>query len=274
MRNVAAIRGIGAAMVVLVALGGPAAAQRRAAGGSDWCSQENWGDDRQGFCEVREYTVPASGGTMTVDASPNGGIAVEGSSRGDIFVQARVVATATTVEEARAIAARVQVTATAVRVDAEGPRNLERKESWSVSYRLAAPTRTPFSLKTTNGGITIDAIDSKVDLKTTNGGLKLTRMAGDVEGRTTNGGIDVDLDGNAWQGGGLDLQTTNGGVRLSVPAQYNAHLEAGTTNGSVRIDFPVTVQGTIGKSFSTDLGSGGAPITVRTSNGGVKITKK
>jgi hypothetical protein len=42
----------------------------------------------------------------------------------------------------------------------------------------------------------------------------------------------------------------------------------------VRIDFPVTVQGTVGKSFSTDLGSGGAPIKVHTSNGGVKITKK
>jgi DUF4097 and DUF4098 domain-containing protein YvlB len=267
-------RTLAAGMVVMAVIGGPASAQRRAAGGSDWCAQENWGDDRQGFCEVREYTVPASGGTMTVDASPNGGISVEGSARGDIFVQARVVATAATVEEARAIAARVQVTATAVSVGAEGPRSLERKESWSVSYRLAAPTRTPLSLRTTNGGITIDAIDSRVEMKTTNGGLKLTRMAGDVEGHTTNGGIDVDLDGAGWQGGGLDLQTTNGGVRLSVPAQYNAHLEAGTTNGGVRIDFPVTVQGTIGKSFSTDLGSGGAPIKVRTSNGGVKITKQ
>jgi Toastrack DUF4097 len=274
MKNVVFTRGIGAAMVVLGVLGGPAAAQRRAAGGGDWCAQESWGDDRQGFCEVREYTVPASGGTITVDATPNGSISVEGSSRGDIFVQARVVATAATEDEARAIASRVQVTATAVRVDADGPSGLRNRESWSVSYRLAAPTRTPLSLKSTNGGITIDAIDSRVDLKTTNGGLKLTHMAGDVEGHTTNGGIDVDLDGSGWQGGGLDLQTTNGGVRLMVPAQYNAHLEAGTTNGSVRIDFPVTVQGTIGKSFSTDLGSGGATLRVRTSNGGVKITKK
>lgn len=274
MRNVAIARAVGAAMVALVIAGGPAEAQRRAAAGSDWCAQESWGDDRQGFCEVREYTVPASGGTMTVDASPNGGISVEGSSRSDIFVQARVVATAATEDEARAIASRVQVVATAVRVDAEGPRNLGRRESWSVSYRLATPTRTPLSLRTTNGGITIDAIDSRVEMKTTNGGLKLTRIAGDVEGHTTNGGIDVDLEGTGWQGGGLDLQTTNGGVRLSIPPQYNAHLEAGTTNGSVRIDFPVMVQGTIGKSFSADLGSGGATLRVRTSNGGVKITKK
>jgi hypothetical protein len=34
------------------------------------------------------------------------------------------------------------------------------------------------------------------------------------------------------------------------------------------------VQGEIGKSFSGDLGGGGATIRVHTSNGGVRITKK
>jgi putative adhesin len=262
------------AMVALAAFSSPIAAQRRAAPDRDWCADENWGRDREGYCEVREYTVPVTGGTMTVDASPNGGIQVEGTSRGDILVRARVVATAATEEEARAIASRVQVVATAVRVDAEGPRDLGRREGWHVSYRLSVPTQTPLSLRSTNGGISVDSVNSRVELRTTNGGVKLSRMAGDVEGHTTNGGIDVDLDGNSWEGTGLDLQTTNGGVRLAIPAQYNAHLEAGTTNGGVNIDFPVTVQGIVGRSFSTDLGSGGAPVRVRTSNGGVRITKK
>jgi hypothetical protein len=267
------VRRMAFVLAALLMLAASPSAQRRG-GSSEGCADENWSSDREGFCEVREYTVPASGGTMTVDASPNGGIAVEGSSRGDIAVQARVVATAATVEEAKAIASRVQVVATAVRVDADGPRNLGRRESWQVSYKLSVPTRTPLSLKTVNGGITVGAVDSRVDLRTTNGGVKLSRMAGDVEGHTTNGGIDVDLDGTAWNGGGLDLETTNGGVRLAIPSQYNAHLEAGTQNGNVRIDFPVTVEGTLGKSFSTDLGSGGAPLRVRTSNGAVRITKK
>jgi len=262
------------ATIVLTAFGPAIAAQRPAVSDGDWCADENWGRDRQGFCEVREYTVPAAGSTMTVDASPNGGIVVEGTSRGDILVRARVVATAATEEEARAIAARVQVAATADRVDADGPRDLGRREGWHVSYRLSVPTQTPLSLRSTNGGITVDAVNSRVELRTTNGGVKLSRMGGDVEGRTTNGGIDVDLDGSSWQGTGLDVETTNGGVRLSIPAQYNAHLETGTSNGSVNIDFPVTVQGSFGRSFSTDLGRGGAPLRVRTSNGGVRITRK
>jgi hypothetical protein len=256
-----------------MALGGGAAAQR-SGNADDWCRDESWGDDRRGFCEVREYTVPAAGATMSVDASPNGGISVDGASRGDILVRARVVGTAATEEEARAIAARVQIVATADRVTADGPRNLGRREGWHVSYHLDVPIQTPLSLRTTNGGIKIDNVNSRVEFRTVNGGVKLSRMGGDVEGRTNNGGVNVELDGATWQGAGLDVQTMNGGVHLSIPEQYSAHLETGTVNGSLKIDFPVTVQGTIGRSFSTDLGSGGPTLRVNTSNGGVKITRK
>ena len=270
MRYPARLLAIAAAVAIMA---GPATAQR-AAVDRDWCDDESWGRDREGVCEVREYTVPAAGATLAVDASPNGGIQVDGASRADIHISARVVATADTKEEARAIAARVEVIATADRVQANGPRNLGRHEGWHVSYRLDVPTQTPLSLRTTNGGIRVDNVRSRLELRTTNGGLKLSRIGGDVDGRTTNGGINVELDGSSWQGSGLDVETTNGGVQLSLPANYNAHLETGTHNGRVSIDFPVTVQGTIGRSISTDIGSGGPTLRVRTSNGGVKITKR
>jgi hypothetical protein len=247
---------------------------QQASSTDDWCRDESWGDDREGVCEVREYVVPAAGATLTVDAAPNGGISVEGSPRRDIVVRARVVATARTKDEARAIAGRVQVVATADHVSADGPRGLRDREGWHVSYRLAVPTATPLSLKSTNGGIRISDVNSHVEFTTVNGGVKLARMGGEVEGRTSNGGVDVDLDGPTWNGSGLDVQTSNGGVKLAIPEGYSAHLETGTVNGHIQIDFPVTVQGSIGKTFSTDLGSGGPVVRVRTSNGGVKIMKK
>jgi hypothetical protein len=239
----------------------------------DWC-RDNGNDDRGSYCEVREYTVPASGATMTVDAAPNGGIKVDGAQRGDILVRARVSAQANSDDEARAIVGRVQVTATADRVSADGPDNLARREGWSVSYELSVPVRTPLSLTSTNGGISIDNVQSHMDLKTVNGGVSLKRVGGDVRGRTTNGGVNVTLEGSIWDGAGLDVQTNNGGVNLAIPANYSAHLETGTNNGSLRIDFPVTVQGQIGKSFSTDIGGGGPPIKVTTSNGGVRVTRR
>ncbi|MEN3338237.1 MAG: hypothetical protein V7647_1913 [Acidobacteriota bacterium] len=253
-------------------LGGTVAAQRNSAG--DDCQGQNWGDDRSGFCEIREYTVPATGAVFSVDAAPNGGIRVEGSPRQDILVRARVIATAKTEDEAKALAARVQVTATADRVIAEGPRGLGHLQGWHVSYELAVPTRTPVSLKTTNGGISVDGLDSRVEFTTVNGGVKLSRMAGDVEGRTSNGGVDVDLDGTTWQGTGLDVQTTNGGVRLRIPANYSAHLETGTVNGGVNIDYPMTTQERAGRSVSADIGGGGPTLRVSTSNGGVRVTRK
>ncbi|HET7221217.1 MAG TPA: DUF4097 family beta strand repeat-containing protein [Vicinamibacterales bacterium] len=253
----------------------PLAAQRpqTAQANDEWCYNERWGDERQGVCEVREFTVTAAG-TMTVDAEPNGGISVEGGARNDVLVRAKVVAQAESQERARQIASAVTVSATSDKVTADGPSGLGRRESWSVSYRLSVPTISALSLRTTNGGITIKDVDGEIEFKTVNGGVKLTNLAGDVKGRTSNGGIDVDLDGPGWKGEGLNVETSNGGVHLRIPEQYSAHLETGTVNGGLNIDFPLTVQGRVDREINANLGAGGAPIRVRTNNGGVKVSRK
>ena len=253
----------------------PATAQgQRSEGSRDWCDDNNSGDDRARHNEVRPFAVPASGATLNVDASPNGGIKVEGESRGDIQVQACVTATAETAEQARALAQRVEVVATTERVSATGPQNLNRREGWSVSYRLTVPNKTSLALRSTNGGISLTDVDGDIQFRTVNGGVNLARVAGNVRGRTSNGGIDVELEGATWNGQGLEVETENGGVRMSIPANYSARLETGTVNGRMNVDFPVTVQGQIGRRIDAQLGSGGPLIKVQTSNGGVNIRRK
>jgi DUF4097 and DUF4098 domain-containing protein YvlB len=117
-------------------------------------------------------------------------------------------------------------------------------------------------------------VDGRIEFTTVNGGVKLSGVSGEVRGRTSNGGVDVDLDGATWMGEGLDVQTSNGGVKLRIPEQYSARLEAGTVNGGISIDFPITLQGRIDREIVTNLGGGGPLIRVRTNNGGVKVTKK
>lgn len=242
----------------------------------DWCdnSRDQRGDERYTHCEVRDFTVPATGATMSVNAEPNGGVSVEGSARQDIHVRARVQTSGRTQEDARALAGRVEVVATADRVQATGPDNLARRESWSVSYRLSTPPQTPLNLRSSNGGISIKGINSRVEFRTVNGGVTLSRVGGSIEGRTSNGGVNVELDGSTWQGEGLDVETANGGVKLEIPEGYAAHLEARTHNGGLTVDFPITVEGRLGRSISTDIGGGGPTLNVRTSNGGVRITRK
>jgi DUF4097 and DUF4098 domain-containing protein YvlB len=113
-----------------------------------------------------------------------------------------------------------------------------------------------------------------MELETVNGGLNLTDVDGDIRGRTVNGGVSADLSGDRWRGAGLDLRTSNGGVNITLPANYSAILETGTVNGGLNLGFPVTIQGTVGKQFTTQLGGGGATIRATTTNGGVTIRRR
>jgi hypothetical protein len=229
--------------------------------------------DRPSHCEVREFDVPVTGNALSIDATPNGGISVRGWDRAGIQVRARVTANAETQPEADAMAAEVRVLTDGGRIRSEGRRPVDHG-GWSVSFEVMAPAQHGLTLRTTNGGISVKDVQSRIELQTTNGGITLANVNGEVLGHTTNGGVQIELSGDTWLGQGLDVQTQNGGVRLAVPEGYSAHLEAATRNGGVRCDFPVTVQGTVGKDLSADLGHGGAPLKVRTVNGGVTIVRR
>jgi len=230
-------------------------------------------DDYYQHCEVRDSNLPA--GPLNVDAGQNGGVSVEAWDKNEIRVRAIVRGSARSDSRARDIANQVQVQAGGGRVSATGP-DLERREWWSVSYRINVPRKNDLDLSATNGGITIVGVNGTLRFDTTNGGVKLQDVGGRVNGDTRNGGLTVLLGGSRWDGEGLDVETSNGGVTLSIPDGYNAELETRTVNGGLNIDFPVTVQGELSsrRGISTRLGSGGAPVRVRTTNGGVKINRR
>ena len=233
----------------------------------------NRDDDYYQHCEVRDSNLPA--GPLNVDAGQNGGVSVEAWDRNEIRVRAIVRGSARSDSRAREIANQVQVQAGGGRVYATGP-DLERREWWSVSYRVNVPRKNDLDLSATNGGITIIGVNGNLRFDTTNGGVRLQDVGGRVNGDTRNGGLTVLLNGSRWDGDGLDVETSNGGVTLSIPDGYNAELETRTVNGGLRIDFPITVQGelTSRRGISTTLGSGGPLVRVRTTNGGVKINRR
>jgi DUF4097 and DUF4098 domain-containing protein YvlB len=233
--------------------------------------RRNRGDDER-FCETRNVTL-APTQSLNVDGRDNGGITVHGWDKNQIEIVALIQAQAGTEAEAQAIAKDILVTARNGAVRADGP-DTHRRESWSVSYEVWAPRHTELSLTAQNGGISVDGVNSRMALETVNGGLNLTDVDGDVHGTTVNGGVTADLHGDRWSGTGLDLRTSNGGVHLTIPSNYSAQLETGTVNGGMNIDFPITIQGTVGRRFTTQLGSGGAMVRAVTTNGGITIRRR
>ncbi len=230
-------------------------------------------DDGFRHCEVREERLPA--GPLRVDAGQNGGIRVEGWDGNDILIRAVVQANAPDEARAKQLAGQVQVQTGSGQVSATGPERRNR-DWWSVSYRISVPHRTDLNLNASNGGITIASVAGTITFDTTNGGVRLADLAGHVNGRTRNGGVTVVLGGTQWDGEGLDVETSNGGVTLSIPTPYNAQLETRTVNGGFRFDYPLTLSGELNprRGISTTLGSGGAPVRVRTTNGGLRLQRR
>jgi hypothetical protein len=237
------------------------------------CREDSWNNDRLvSNCEIREQTLALSGGTISIDGKPNGGVSVKGWDQNQVLVRARVQASAPNAGEAEQLGRQIRIETSGSKIYASGPEN-RRDYQWQVSFEVFVPRRADLSIETTNGGIAIADVNGRIDFTALNGGVVLKRVGGAVTGSTTNGGLVIELTGDRWDGESLDVSTTNGGVILSVPENYSANLQTGTVNGGVTVDFPITVQGRINKQIALNLGSGGPMVKAMTTNGGVHLKR-
>jgi len=262
------------AALAIVGFIGVATAQKKSESSLD-CRDGGGNDRLQSHCEIKEQTLPA-GGMITVDGKQNGGISIKGWERNEVLVRSRIQTQAPTQAEADQLAREVRIETAGLSIHAEGPQPRDDYQ-WYVSYEIFVPRRSDLSLQAHNGGISISDVSGRIDFKTLNGGISLRRVGGAVRGSTTNGGVHVELAGARWDGEELNVKTTNGGVNIAMPNNYSAHLETSTVNGNVSSDFPMNVplteRGRMPKDISVDLGSGGSPIRVTTTNGGVRVAR-
>ncbi len=233
----------------------------------------NWGNNWKSTCRMQEMTLPAVGGLFTVDGRGNGSVKVKGWDKNEILVRAQIQGFGKSQEDADSYGQQARVVVEGSTVRGEGPQ-VRGSGGWSVSFEVFVPRRSDLSLKGSNGSLALYDVQGSIELNTTNGSVNLRNVAGNVRGGTVNGSLNVELEGSSWQGEGLDLRTTNGSVKLVLPDGYNAHFEARTVNGGMHFDFPVTVVGKIERNINTNLGNGGAPIRVQTTNGSISLKRK
>jgi hypothetical protein len=237
------------------------------------CSQGVWGGDRSvSHCEVREQTMPLIN-PIDVDAGRNGSIAVRGSDRRDVLVRATVRTFGATDADARRVAAGVRIEAVGGRVRSDGPTDLQG-EGWSVSFEIDVPRTAQMALNTRNGSIAIADFGGAVEFHAQNGSIQLRRVDGDIRGTTSNGSVSLTLDGNRWNGQGLDVQTRNGSIQINVPDGYAAEIETSTTRGRVQNDFQAGGSNASNGPLTTTVGGGGARLRVTTVNGSVSIRRR
>jgi DUF4097 and DUF4098 domain-containing protein YvlB len=153
-----------------------------------------------------------------------------------------------------------------------GGRMKVQENDVSVQFEVEVPAAVHFIGRTVNGGISAEGIQARAEAHTVNGGIKV-EAAGLTTAETVNGGIKATVGEAGWSDP-VKLKTVNGAIKVSLPGDAAANVEAATVNGDIETDFPLTVKGKLGRRrIQGSIGGGGPLLELETVNGGIKLNK-
>jgi hypothetical protein len=142
----------------------------------------------------------------------------------------------------------------------------------SVDFEVKVPAGVDFVGTTVNGDVYASDLPADARVSSVNGDVEVS-AAGTARGTTVNGSV-VATVGKAGWSGTLEFSTVNGGIRLTLPADLDADVDASTVNGSIDSDFPITVQGRMRpREFHGRIGKGGRKLELSTVNGSIELRK-
>ena len=124
-----------------------------------------------------------------------------------------------------------------------------------------------------NGEVTVENVRGPVSANSGNGDVRVTTVQGPVSARSGNGDLIVRMT-ELRAADDMEFTTGNGRIEITVPAEFNANLDASTGNGGIRTDFPIQVSGRISKTrMRGTIGTGGRRLRLITGNGEIEIRR-
>jgi DUF4097 and DUF4098 domain-containing protein YvlB len=208
------------------------------------------------------------GGSLELQ-NVNGTVDVQGWDRNEIEVHAVKTAKHTESDLER-VSIEVDAKPDAVSIATHYPQN-EGVEV-AVDYTIHVPHSARVEhIGTVNGTLRIAGVESVEDLHTVNGNIEVFDGGGTVHAHTTNGNVHLELT-RLPEKTGASAETTNGSLVLAVPSDMQADVEARCLNGNFSSELPMTMESSQRpREMHGKLGRGGAPIHLRTVNGGIRV---
>ncbi len=142
----------------------------------------------------------------------------------------------------------------------------------SVEYTLVVPRRARLDeIKLVNGSLDIENVAGEVRASCVNGRLQARNLEGRADLDTVNGELDASM--TRLPSSPLELSAVNGALRLTLPSDANAEIEASTVSGGISNDFglPVSHHQYVGHSLRGELGGGGIRVKLSNVNGRIEI---
>jgi hypothetical protein len=146
-----------------------------------------------------------------------------------------------------------------------------RNNPGSVDYLLTVPRNVRLDeIKLVNGDLAIDGVAGDVRASCVNGRLVASGLTGRTELSTVNGRLEATLDRLAAP---VEVSSVNAEVRLTLPSDAKAEIEASTVSGSISNDFGIHVakHSWVGHQLNGELGGGGTRVKVSNVNGRIDI---
>ena len=215
----------------------------------------------------QSYALQA-GGSLELQ-NVNGTVDVQGWDRNEVEVHA--VKTAKHKEsDLERVSIEVDAKPDVVSITTRYPQN-EGVEV-AVDYTIHVPHGARVEhIGTVNGTLRIAGVDSVEDLHTVNGNIEVFEAGGSIHAHTINGNVRLEL-ARLTDKTGATGETTNGSLVLAVPSDMQADVEARCLNGNFSSELPITMESTQRpREMHGKLGRGGAPIHLRTVNGGIRV---
>lgn len=153
----------------------------------------------------------------------------------------------------------------------------ENHSSSSVSYNILVPINAKLSsIELVNGSLSIDNVKGEIKADLVNGSITASGLESDSEFNSVNGGIEITYKRVGDELKRIELDTVNGRIKLYLPQNISASIDAETMHGSISNDFDLKEDHNLfsGHSLKGNIGNGDIRISLESVNGSVKILKK
>jgi len=143
----------------------------------------------------------------------------------------------------------------------------------SVEYTLVVPRRVRLDeIKLVNGELDVQDVQGDVHASCVNGRLRASNLGGRADLNTVNGELEASVGSTT---ASLQLAAVNGTLRLTLPSDVKADVEASTISGRISNDFGLTASRHqfVGNSLRGELGGGGAQVKLSSVNGRIEILR-
>jgi Putative adhesin len=129
-------------------------------------------------------------------------------------------------------------------------------------------------LESGDGRVEVEGVDGMLRAHTGDGHVRAKGRFDSLDVSTSDGHIEAEAIAGSSIGKGWDLKTGDGSVTLIVPENFAADVALHTGDGHITLEMPLTVQGRYDSSnVHGKLNGGGAPLTIHTGDGSIRLGK-